>query len=150
MCSCVVLPHCCPSVAVREIGSPAVLHQQMSANQIRQTRAVLEAIVPGHRATWCKFGACEEIADLLKRSAVLQGKTHQAGDDVVETDQFGGTVRTFHAKKDFCRVFVVVHAEVERALAGDLHFLRDVMAASRKRTTTDGLSYIGHGFCNSL
>ena len=54
----------------------AVLHQQMPANQIRETRAGLQAIVPGHRATWSKLGACEEIADLLKRSAVLQGETH--------------------------------------------------------------------------
>jgi len=69
-----------------QLLSAAVLHQQMSANQIWQTRTVLEVSVPRHRATWSKLGACEEIADLLKRSAVLKGNTHQTGDDVIETD----------------------------------------------------------------
>jgi hypothetical protein len=55
------------------------------ADQIRQTRTVLETIVPGHRAAWGKLGACEEIADLLKRSTVLQGNTHQVGYDAVQT-----------------------------------------------------------------
>ncbi len=71
-----------------QVLSAAGLHQQMSANQIRQTCTVLEAIVSGHRATWSKFHFCEEIADLLKWSAVLQSDAHQAGYDVVETDQF--------------------------------------------------------------
>ena len=97
----------------------AVFHQQMSANQIRQTRTVLEAIVPDDGATRGKFGACKEIADLLKRSTVLQGETHQAGDHVVQTDQFRGAVWTFHSKKDFCRLLVIMDADVERALAGD-------------------------------
>ena len=44
----------------------AVLHQQVLANQVRQTRTGLEAIVFGHRAAWSKFSPCEEIADLLK------------------------------------------------------------------------------------
>ncbi len=83
--------------------------------------------MPDDGATWGKFGACEEIADLLKRSAVLQRKTHQAGDHVVETDQFRRTVRAFHAQKDFCWVVVVMHADVERALAGNSDFLRDVV-----------------------
>jgi len=109
--------------------SSAVFHQQMSTNEIRQTRAGLEAIAPGHRATWSKFSPSEEIADLLKRSAVLQGYAHQAGDNVVETDQFRSAVGPFEAKKDFCGVFVVMDAEVERALAGDLDLLCDVIAA---------------------
>ena len=102
-----------------QIIAAAVLHQQMPANQIRQTRTMLKALVPGHGATWLKFGACKEIPDLLKWGAVLQGKAHQAGYHVVEADQFRGTVRTFHAKKDFCWLFVIMNAEVERAVAGD-------------------------------
>ena len=68
--------------------SAAVLHQQMSANQIRQTRTVLEVIMPGHRATRFKFDACEEIAYLPSKGAVLQCEAHQAGDDIVQADQF--------------------------------------------------------------
>ena len=75
-----------------QLVTVAILDQQMPANQIRQTRTVFEAIVPGYRAAWLKFGACEEITDLLKRSAILQGETHQAGHYVVETDQFRGAV----------------------------------------------------------
>ena len=112
-----------------QIITAAKLNQQMPANQIRQTRTMLEALVPGRRATWRKFGASEEITDLLKWSAVLQGEVHQAGDHVVEADQFRGTVRTFQSKKDFCWLCVVMAAEVERALAGDPNFLCDVVAA---------------------
>ena len=89
----------------------------------------------GHRATWSKFGVCKEITDLLKGSAILQSQTHQAGDDVVETDQFRRTVGSFETKKDFCRVFVIMDAEVERALTSDPDFLCDVIATSRKGTT---------------
>jgi len=39
----------------------------MPANQIRQTRAVLDAIVLHDGAARGKLGACEEFADLLKR-----------------------------------------------------------------------------------
>ena len=43
--------------------------------------------MPNDRATWSKFGVIEEITDLFERSRpVLQGKTHQASYDVVETD----------------------------------------------------------------
>jgi hypothetical protein len=89
---------------------------------------MLEAIVPGHRAAWSKFGTGEELADLLKRSAVLQRDAHQAGHHVVQTDQFRGTVRTFHAQKDFCWVVVVMDGDVERALIGNPDLLRDVVA----------------------
>ena len=66
----------------------------------------------GHRAARFKFGSCEEITDLLERSAVLEGETHQAGDYVVQTDQFGGAVGSVHPKKDFRRMFVVVDAHI--------------------------------------
>ncbi len=44
----------------------AVLDQQVPADQIRETRTVLEAIVPHDGTTGLKFGACEEIAHFLK------------------------------------------------------------------------------------
>ncbi|MEK7764377.1 MAG: hypothetical protein AAB433_22620 [Nitrospirota bacterium] len=92
---------------MRQVLSLAVLHQQVPTNQIRHTRTVLQAIVPGHRAAWFKFGSSEEIADLLKRSAVLKGQAHQTGDDVIEADQFRGAVRTFESEEDFSRSGVV-------------------------------------------
>ena len=44
-----------------------------------------DAIVPDDGATWNTLGFSEEIADLLKWSAVLQRDTHQAEflDDVI-------------------------------------------------------------------
>ena len=51
---------------VGQLFSPAVLDQQVPADQIRQTRTMLEAIVSGHGAAWSKFNPCEEIAELLK------------------------------------------------------------------------------------
>jgi hypothetical protein len=109
--------------------STAILHQQVSTNEIRQTRAGLKAIVPGYGATWSKLGTSEEIANLPKRSAVLQSQTHETGDHVVEADQLRGAVWTFEPQEDFCGVLVVMDAEVERALTGDFDFLRDVVAA---------------------
>ena len=87
--------------------------------------------MPRHRATWSKLGACEEIADLLKRSAVLQRQTHQAGDYVVQTDQFRGAVRTFQSEEDFGWLCIIMDAEVEGPVPGDPHFLCDVVAAGR-------------------
>jgi len=101
----------------------------MPANEIRQTRTLFEAIMPEHRAAWSKLGACEEIAEFLKRSAVLQCNTHQTGNDIVETDQLGRAVGPFETKKDFSWVFVVMDAEVERALTGNPDFLGDVIAS---------------------
>src|SRR5687768_18256020 len=96
-----------------------VLDQEMSADEIRQARAVLEAMVSGYRAARLKFDACEEITDLLKGSTILQRKTHQTGNHVVEADQFRGTVSAFDAKKGFGRMFVVMDADVKRTLAGN-------------------------------
>ena len=54
-----------------------------------QARTMFDGIAPDDGATWNTLGSSEELADLLKRSpAVLQGKTHQAGDHVVDADQF--------------------------------------------------------------
>ena len=53
--------------------------------------------------------------------AVLQGDVHQTGHDVVQSDQFRVTVRHFDAKEDLCRSVIVMHAEVERGLAGYTH-----------------------------
>ena len=134
-----------------EVVTAAVLHQQMPANQIRQTRAVFEAIMPGHRAAWSKLGTCEEIAELLKRSTILQRETHQAGHHVVEADQFGGTIRNFPAEEDFGGDCVVMDGKAERAAFCDPNLLRDVIAASGKGATIIWrLSYIGHALCNSL
>ena len=121
----------------------AVLDQQMPANQIRYTRAVLEAIVPDDRATGRKLGTSEEIADLLKRSAVLQREAHQAGDDVVEADQFGGTVWTLQTKEDFGWMYIVMDAEVERALAGNSDLLCGMVAAGGEGTA------VGHAATTS-
>jgi hypothetical protein len=116
-----------------ELMPAAVLHQQMPTDEIRQTRTLLEAIVSRHRATWSKLSPCEEITDLLKWCAILKRDAHQAGDDVVEANQFRGTVGPLHTEKDFGRVLIVMDGEVERALAGDVHFLGDVIATGRKR-----------------
>ena len=88
-----------------------------------------EAIVAEHRPTRFKFDTGEEIADLLKRSTVLQRETHQAGHDVVEADQFRGTVRPVHTQEQFGRLFMVVDAEVQRVWASDFDFLRDMVAS---------------------
>jgi hypothetical protein len=81
---------------------------------------------------------------------VLQGYAQQAGDKVVEPDQFRGAVRTFEPQEDFSGVFIVMDADIEDSLAGDSDFLCDVMTTSGERSTRRGLSYIGHAFCNSL
>jgi hypothetical protein len=104
----------------------------MPADEIRQTRTLLEVRVPRHWAAWSKLSPSEESADLLKWGAILLGDAHQAGNDIVEADQFRGAVRPFHAQKDFCRLCVIMHAEVKRALAGDFDFLGDVVTTVTK------------------
>ena len=128
----------------------AVFDEEMPADEIGQTRTVLQPIVPGHRAARLEFGASEEIAELLKGSAVLEGDAQQAGDDVVQTDQLGGAVGAFQAEKDFSGVRIVMNADVESPLTRNAEFLRAVTTAGRKRTTRRGVSYIGHAVCNSL
>ena len=56
-----------------QVVPAAGLDQQMPADQIRETRAGLEALVPDHGATGLKLGAGEEVANLLPRSVLLQG-----------------------------------------------------------------------------
>lgn len=43
-----------------------VFNQQVPTDEIRQTRAVLDAIVSDDGATWGKFGSSEEIFHLLR------------------------------------------------------------------------------------
>jgi len=57
----------------------AVPHSQVPTDQIRQTRAGLEAIVTGHGAAWSKFRPSEEIADLLKRERRTAGRDSSGG-----------------------------------------------------------------------
>ena len=100
-------------------------------------------------ATGNTIGSSEEIFH-LSTWAVLRGETQWAGSHVVEIDQLQVTVRIVRPQEDVCRVFVIVDAEVERALPYNIQFLRDVMTASRKKGADRGVSYIGHAFCNSL
>ncbi|HLZ32579.1 MAG TPA: hypothetical protein VKP13_01085, partial [Nitrospira sp.] len=92
-----------------------------------------EAVVPGHWFARLKFGACEQIADLLKGGAILQGKTHQTGNDIVETDQLGRTVDPFQTQEDLGRVLVIMNADIGRALTSDFDFLCDVLTTGRER-----------------
>lgn len=62
-----------------EIMPSAVLHQQVQTDEIRQTRTMLEAIVPGYRATRGKFGSSEEIADFLCVGGCSRRAGRQAG-----------------------------------------------------------------------
>lgn len=85
--------------------------------------------MPGDWATWSKFSPSEEIADFLKRSAVLQGETAQAGDYVVEGDEFAGAVRPLDPKEEFRGLGRIMDADVERALAGDPDLLCGMVSA---------------------
>jgi hypothetical protein len=103
----------------------------MPADQVRQTRAVFDPIVSRHRPAGGEFGASEEIADLLKWCAVLKGEAHQAGNDVVESDDLGRAISSFDSKEEFGGAGVVVDAKIERTLPGDANLLGDVSAAGR-------------------
>jgi hypothetical protein len=134
---------------MRQLLSSAVIHQQMPADEMQQTRTLLEAIVSGHWTARLKFGAWEEIADLQAGGgAILQGETHQRGNHVVETDQFSGAVRAFHAQKDFCRPCIVMDAEVQLSLASDPDLLRNAIATSKEGSAgTLTVVYIVQAVC---
>ena len=51
---------------MRQLLTPAVPYKQASTDQIRQVRAMLEAVVPDDGTTRGTFGTSEEIADLLE------------------------------------------------------------------------------------
>jgi hypothetical protein len=46
----------------------------VAIDQIRETRAVFDAIVPNDEVTRSKFASCEEIADLLERGRLAAGE----------------------------------------------------------------------------
>ena len=77
-------------------------------------------------ATWGKFSASKAIADLLKWSAVPERETHQAVDDDVQSDKFRGAVGSFRSKTEFCEVFVVMNADIERTVTREIEILCDV------------------------
>lgn len=105
----------------------AVLDQQMPADQIGQTGTVFQAIVPGHGAAWGKFGACEEITELLEGCAVLKGHAHQAGYYIVKRDGLESAVTSFHPKEDLGRGGIVVNGDVQRPLVCNADLLSDVV-----------------------
>ncbi len=121
-----------------------MLHQQVSTNQIRQARTVLQAIGSHDCAAGLELGTSSELAE------ILQGDTHQAGDDVVQANQLKGAIGVFEAGRDFSGVGVVMDAEIESPIGGEPDFLCDVMRASREWLATSCVSYIGHAFCNWL
>jgi hypothetical protein len=49
-----------------QVVSPTILNQQVSADEVRQTRTVLETIIPRHQGTGVKFDGSDEIAKVLK------------------------------------------------------------------------------------
>ncbi len=49
-----------------QVVSPTILNQHVSADEVRQTRTVLEAIMPRHQGTGVKFDASDDIAKVLK------------------------------------------------------------------------------------
>jgi len=135
---------------VSHLFSPAVLDEQMPTDEIRQTRAGLQAIMSGNGPAWSELGAGEEIAELLKWSTVLKSHAHEAGYNVVQPDQFRRTVSTLDAKEDLRGSIIVMDGDVERALAGDPDFLGHVGTASGEGTTRGRVAYIVHAVCKSL
>ena len=91
-----------------EVVSPAILDEQVSSDEIRQTGTVFQPVMSRDRPAWGKLGAREEIADLFEGCTVLQGDTHQAGNDVVEGDGLGGAVSPFHPKEDLGRGLIIM------------------------------------------
>ena len=64
---------------VGQVLAPAVRHQQMPANEIRQTRAGLGAIMSNNRATRFKFDTSEEIADIHESEHRTAGQDSSGG-----------------------------------------------------------------------
>lgn len=91
-----------------EVVSPAILNEQVSSDEIRQTGTVFQSIVPRDGPAWGKLGAREEIADLFDGCTILQGDAQQAGNDVVEGDGLGGAVSPFHPKEDLGRGLIIM------------------------------------------
>lgn len=94
------------------------------------------------------------IRSSRSESPGLSVNAHQAGHYVVEADQFSRPVWALHSEKDFCWVLVVMDAEIERALPGDLDLLCDEIATmgeggggcSRSLSVTRFLVACGCGF----
>jgi hypothetical protein len=108
--------------------------QQYSINKCRSIRTgklvqYLMQSCPTTGPHGSNLAPARRFPTFLSGSTVLQGNTHQAGHYVVETDQFRGIVRALHAKKDFGWLIVVVDADVECPLLGDLDLLRDLIPA---------------------
>ena len=114
-----------------EFVSPAILDEQMSSNEIRQTGTVFQPIMSKDGPAWGKLGPCKEISDLFEGCAVLQGNAHQTGDDVVETDDLRSAVSPFHPKEEFGWGWIVVDGKIQRASA-NADLLGDVVATRRE------------------
>jgi hypothetical protein len=64
---------------------------------------------------------------------VLQGEAYQAIHNVVGADELGGAVRPLQSKQNFRWLFVLMDADVERALAGNADLLRGVVTGRAGR-----------------
>ena len=97
-----------------------------------------------------RLAAGLELSTSYELAEILQGDTHQAGDDVVQANQLKGAIEVFQAGRDFSGVGVVMDAEIESPIGGEPDFLCDVMRASRVWLAISCVSLIGHAFCNWL
>lgn len=61
---------------------------------------------------------------------MLEDETAQAGNDVVESDEFAGAVGSLDPEEEFCGLGIVMNVEVERALPGDSDLLSGMVAAA--------------------
>lgn len=130
--------------------STAVLKQKMPTDQASKLVQDFRRSCPDTGPQGANWAPARRSPSFSRGSTVLKGHAHQAGDDVIETDELRRTVRPFDAHEDYGRLIILMDGDIQRALAGDANFLSDVVTAGWERTTRFCLSYIGHAFCNSL
>jgi hypothetical protein len=116
---------------VGQLVSVTEFDQEVPAEQVGQTRTVLDRGMILDWPGWLKFGAEEEFTDLCEWCPVLQGDRGKASHHVVQGDGLGGTSLAFDPEEEFRWGRIVMNGNVECA-AGDPNFLGDVVAAIGK------------------
>ena len=97
---------------------------------------MLDASVPGHVSTWGKLSPSKEVGDLLKRELYFTVRLIRQAITSF-SDEFSKSVLTFNAKDDLGRLLVVMHAQIECALATNPDILRDVVTTVGEGASVD-------------
>ncbi len=94
---------------MREIRAATELHKQVSADEIRQARAILDSGMQLNRSGRLELRPHEHFPDLFQRRPILQREGSQASQHVLQAHDFRRAIHAPHANEELSRRRVIMY-----------------------------------------